>query len=976
MLLKGQTKNKYSSKELSDEMSERKTKLTSFRKNLIRHSQQLIDDTLNNKANLDKEELFKVSLPSFLKTAKQKDSKDIAIISLYLVQMKKFIKLFGEDFTSIKDTFYLDQLKRISSTIMYDKFNRNRIVVKFGDEGKKFFLILKGEVQVILPTKKNVMMQQKEFKRYLLLLYIYKEYEMLKLVIKDNKLNQKNTIFNVNYFIFPEDNFNNTNNNSHNNDTSKNNKIDEENKNDNNITYGIKDFKFGFNKISGKKSFIINNDDNYDKNELKEVQKTKILKKLMNYYLTDDERAYYERTKNINLLEVDDDIRVTPTDYINRIVDYSNLSINYNFQDNDPDSYLFINDDETNNFFIYEYKRLIELQTGDIFGDLALTGNNMKRTATIISMDECHFACLTRELYSTFIEKGNERVRNNKINYLLSINILKSFPRFILEKKLFNHFGFKNFIKDKYLLKSNEISNDIIFLKDGIFEVSFIGKLGDLTNLINLFYKEYIMLANKTEREELDENVVNNIKLMENQKHKIESIFQRYINEEFSYILFLVNAPSIFGFRETELRKAKIIMNEQKNIKEKIYVYHSNICVKCHSSKGEYIYIDKHIFYKHIYGTDSMVQEETKTYILDFLRKVMKRLLNIRYIKLWNLFLSIGFDKNLNSNINIEKMQYNEDIYNTVNNMIRVLKEGQLYSNEISKYMSNYFENAKKINRNQKQLIKVVNQDYKSEKFKKIIESNQNKNIKKEKGVEYNTNRIRIINHTNLQNIINQNYNSSLTKKENQKNSQTKKIIRDKILHNKENINKSLSELNFKNIKINKTKKVRSCSAGTWTNTNPNNRRAIIKAKFGKNVNIKNWYVLKESRRISSMRRQTSVLSTANSNMNRRSRLNNSPTYRMEDISKGETNKYNEFSLLKLRYNISKNDFKNFYFSAKRPTTSKNLYYQNYLNYSKKSKEKYTRERIKYIIKNTRILFTKTKNLDKIVRIKRVNSVG
>ena len=101
-------------------------------------------------------------------------------------------------------------------------------------------------------------------------------------------------------------------------------------------------------------------------------------------------------------------------------------------------------------------------------------------------------------------------------------------------------------------------------------------------------------------------------------------------------------------------------------------------------------------------------------------------------------------------------MQYNEDIYKTVNNMIRVLKEGQLYSNEISKYMSNYFENAKKINRNQKQLIKVVNQDYKSEKFKKIIESNQNKNIKKEKGVEYNTNRIRIINHTNIQNIINQ----------------------------------------------------------------------------------------------------------------------------------------------------------------------------------------------------------------------------
>ena len=150
---------------------------------------------------------------------------------------------------------------------------------------------------------------------------------------------------------------------------------------------------------------------------------------------------------------------------------------------------------------------------------------------------------------------------------------------------------------------------------------------------------------------------------MEEQNHKIESIFQRVMNEDFSYILFLVNAPSIFGFRETEKKKTKLVMNQKKRVKEKAYVYYSNISVKCHTAKGEYIYIDKNIFYKHIYGTDTLVQEETKNYVLDYLKKIMKRLMNIRYTKIWNLFLSNGLDKNINPNINVEKMQQTEDIY-------------------------------------------------------------------------------------------------------------------------------------------------------------------------------------------------------------------------------------------------------------------------------------------------------------------------
>ena len=159
-------------KELFVEPSESKTKVFNLRKNLIAQSQKLIDDSLKNKIKIDKDEIFKISLPSFLKPEKNRDVKDIALISLYLSLMKKFMKLFSDDFNSVEDPFHFEQLKRISNTIMYNKFEKNRIVVKCGEEGKKFFLILKGEVQVILPTKKSVSMRQREYKRYGTAIYI------------------------------------------------------------------------------------------------------------------------------------------------------------------------------------------------------------------------------------------------------------------------------------------------------------------------------------------------------------------------------------------------------------------------------------------------------------------------------------------------------------------------------------------------------------------------------------------------------------------------------------------------------------------------------------------------------------------------------------------------------------------------------------------------------------------------------------
>ena len=990
--LLGQKKNIF--KELVEESLERKTKICGLRKNLIRQSNQLIEDSLKDKYSIDKDELLQLSLPSFLKTSKQKDIKDIILISLYLVQMKKFMKLFGDDLTNIKDNGFYEQLKKISNTIIYQKYNKNRLVIRYGEEGSHFFLLLKGEVQIILPNKKNIYISLKEFKRYLLLLFIYKEFELLRFVIKENKVNQRVGIFNTNYFFFPDEYWNNMNNNCPNN-----NKINNCNNNKNNENLGnknINSYTINKNKNTSINNNTNNNNEEKSINIIKEIQKNN-LNILMKFYLTEEEILFYEKTKDNIIKEVDDNIKLSPEDYINRLENYSNFNFykeedeegngNKDKEKKDKDeeaeeekekikktkdfrkelltiktrNFLDItNDDDKSDFIIYGYKKLSELITGDMFGDLALSSSNAKRTATIISIEECHFACLTRALYYEFIEKGNERIRNNKINYLCNINILKSFPRFILERKLFNHFAFKTFQKDKYILKTNEINNNIIFLKDGIFEVSFTGQLNDLTDLINFYYNQYSLIIKKKDNEENEDNFVNNIKIMNFQKSKVDRLFQKDINEEFSYILFLVNAPSIFGFRQTEKKKPKIVINSKDNTTETINVYYSNFNVKCFSSKGEYIYIDKNMFYKHIYGMDGFVQEQTKNYCIDFFRKTIKRLLNIRYIKIWNLFLANGVDKNMNLNIDWDKIENSDDIYSAVDKLLSVLNEGQLYSNEMSKYINDYFEGKKQITQNQKNKKILFNQNYQSDTIKKMIILKTNKNNKVFRNLEHLNNTKNNISGCNLTNIYKILLNNINNKNRNNMEEKYKKIVKKILNMSKENLFKK--EYYYKKHKTRNTNRAISASS-IFKN------KSLFVSKTGKNITLNNYLsrINKEN-----PKENISLISTAHSRKNGKytnlkkilpfeTKISSS---RKEDKKTGDAF-YNNIKMRKI---------KNIHFSSQRPSTTKSFFSNNYIDYKKNSKEKYVKDRVKYIIKNTRILFTKTKNFDKIIRSKKNSS--
>ena len=496
-------------------------------------------------------------------------------------------------------------------------------------------------------------------------------------------------------------------------------------------------------------------------------------------------------------------------------------------------------------------------------------------------------------------------------------------------------------------MKTGEINNNVIFLKEGIFEVSFTGKLNDLSDLINFYYNQYINTIKNKDNDENEEDLANHIKIMNYQKSKIERFFQKDISEEFSYVLFLVNAPSIFGFRSTERKKTKIVINEKENMKEEINIYYSNFCVKCYSNKGEYIYLDKNIFYKHIYGTDGLVQEETKICLIDFFKKTIKRLINIRYIKIWNLFLSNGVDKNLNLNINWDKLENDENIYTAVDKLLSILNEGQLYSNEMSKYINDYFEKEKQVTQNQKQKKRLFNQNYQSDKIKKILIFKNSKNLKVIKNINYSKNSKFMFNNINHRNEYN------LEDK-------YKKVVKKILNMSQENLYKKVYFYGNKTRNINSAV---SSSSLIFKN------KSLFVSKTGKNITTNN-YLSQINRKKTIPIENLSIIRSSHSHKKKKMDLNKIIEYRKaSDTNIKKENKKNwenspQFYLKK---------YKSIHFGSNRPLTSKS-FYRNYMDLSKSNKENYCKERVRYIIRNTRILFTKAKNFDKIVRVKKSNS--
>lgn len=920
-----------------------KEKIESIKQKIIINSRQLENDSFFKKNIGNRETLFYVALSSFKSLAKNET--DIKLISLYLSQMKKFVELLkkvtstnnidqGEK-NNTGDDFY-DLMDNVSAHILYEYFPEKRILMRYGDEGEKFYILLNGTVAIIVPRKKSINISLNEYFRYIALLIIYKEQQILKQVIKENKNMYLIEIPGIDYFFTIS--------------------------NDINPLILIKNIYLNI-KYKGELPFSNNkskemiNNDKYRKKSGKKKRKSNTLKfnykdleneffkveEFLYIYLTEEELNYYYNSlidEKYDIFEIDDNISISPENYVKRIQNYS-FNVNStknkklkNFNEKIRD--IMNNEKKVIKLNLYEYNILVELNSGDMFGEAALSAPSLKRNATIMTLTECHFGCLNRKIYQKHIQKATETNKKNIINYICSIGIFNKFPKDIMSKKYYSSLVFKKNKKNDLIIKQKEINNNIIIIREGIYEIIFNGNMNDIYNLINIYYKKLISFDTKQ-----DEEMHNRIIKIKDQKAKIEKIFgnEFYKNEE--YKLLLIDSPSTFGLRETE---EKIIIKD--NTGNLTYRYISYYDLKCNSLKGEYILIDKIIFYRQIYGTEYCVQESTKMISKHFIEKIINRLLNIRLSKIYNLLLIKGFNKDNNDSHHNHQhnlsINYSNDFYDRINSLIDNCNEAKLSSNNLEEYVFNYFENKKEKNLKEKREFKNRKEKIKQNKIKKTL-------LKEHSDFDYTTNtNTKNLSFTRISSAINNKSKLSLylnKDKEKEKLNLTKKdkLILIPVIKNKRS-NAKLLDLKYSN--NNKSK----------LNTPPKKNKKkynLHSAKLNKNEQTyENILTHKFKNKKSDIIFKESLLSLEKN----KKFIEKFKKIEIED-NKNNVNINTKFNIIGGKHLV---DMSNIFL-----TKSKSVYELKSLN-----RQKFIKNRSNYVINITRSFFTKQKDFNRKIRLK------
>ena len=649
-----------------------------YRYSLIRSkiikSFNISEEMFLKKNYCDRETLFQVCLPYFQSSTRQNEEK--IFISLYLYYMKKFIILLKSP--SLEK--FNQSLNYVAENLIYQNFGTNNLIMRYGDKADYFYIILSGLVSILIPIKVNMSLNKNEYNRYIALLILYEEFELVKLSLRDNKSEYLPDIPDLQFIV---DYFN------------KNKEKETKHKK--------RKFKLK-NQFNKYRRYSLDNSSNLEDEEktgeeIMEKYYINSFESFMFNNLTNQEFVKFKKMKNNINFESESDEIVEPKKYIERIqkfkledlTDINLIKRFHRLEKTKNEKYK-----KKRPIVVYKYIEIDQFKTGDTFGEVSMQGNSAKRTATIINLTESHFGCLNKEVFS-IVKENSEKKRKEKINFLCHIKLFKSIGIKIMSEKYINLFAFKEAVLDEYIIKRGEINNHIIIIKSGIFEVNFTGSINEVFNLINFYIENHKENNSKNMYKiyKLDNYLIKRIKKLNENKKKIINIFEgdeiKNGHKNHLHKLFVLNNLAIFGLKETE---KKINNNELEE-------FESVLDIKCTSIEGEYALLDKKIFEKQIYSSDHKVKEETKSFVKDFIENTLNRLVSLLYCKIWNILTKNEmqvYKYIRRSNIQENEKEESDNIINDIGLDVEYMENNNLNKIEcivdtiFNKYSDNAFD--------------------------------------------------------------------------------------------------------------------------------------------------------------------------------------------------------------------------------------------------------------------------------------------
>jgi hypothetical protein len=262
----------------------------------------------------------------------------------------------------------------------------------------------------------------------------------------------------------------------------------------------------------------------------------------------------------------------------NNSTQFNNLNRN-NEENNEKKN----NKNRKQNIILWSYFHVTNLIDGQTFGDVALSEDNKRRTASIITQDRTICGTLDYYIYNKFIKDSQKKIRKNIVHALLNVNFLRGINAEFFEEHYFNMFKYENIQRNNYLFKSGDERNSLYIVFSGEIEVNIKCTIQQLNKILKL------------KKVSLDKAIV-----YENRLCELNEFFNRfYNNSQNIYRIKIHSFGSCIGLDEYIIRKSENGQSHN-NCKDIFYVD-----TKCVSDKAELYSIDYKLLFN-IFKTEKM----------------------------------------------------------------------------------------------------------------------------------------------------------------------------------------------------------------------------------------------------------------------------------------------------------------------------------------------------------------------------------
>ena len=602
------------------ELDEKLLQLFSSQSSLVGYKQDI--DSLLKDLHLSKNDLFQIVL-EFLSKSIKKDN-EIRIIASYLFSMQGLINLLLKTKNLNIDNIHkekqlLNDLLVLGSILAYEKFPKNYILIRFGEKGSKAYINLSGEVAVLIKKQYKLFLTEKEYLYYLANLIKYNEYELANIVINENfKSFPIEIIDDINEQDFDKKNSFSTSVK----DLNKFNDIENIETIYNFDKQSPKDFssfdlkeKKEKNNINASKKYFPKLKLNQENEKLKSVSSplTIFASNLLKTY-----KLQFISKKLLNKCSVEE--------YINRLNVIKDFDFNeekYNNQNCDLKDRSLLS--------IYSYINVVNLPNGSLFGDMALNNKNSLRTATIISLDECHCGVLNKKSYNNCLKTSAERNLRDILEFIVELPLFKGIQPAYFLKKYYTSLS-RNYTNKNYkIIIQGEKPEYIALLKSGQYTIYTYNSLFNISNL--MIY--YLKLKQKIKKnDEMVNKIIQSLKitnklLIQNEK------FRHYYFSKNIFKVGVISSPDIIGYNEYTDQDGQYIFSIETN-----------------SLKNDYFLLKSDI-YEEILQKNELVRNNQDKLFNSKLDLMLERLYNMRKIEI-NTFLELKTNSEIGKTITRE----------------------------------------------------------------------------------------------------------------------------------------------------------------------------------------------------------------------------------------------------------------------------------------------------------------------------------